>query len=67
MPRWHGNSKKSSLKGIPNKKLSVGELADIQMAAAEYEIRRKKGRDGRKYRGSQDEMEHRLGWGFRKR
>jgi hypothetical protein len=60
MAKWHGNGKSSKLKGIPNKKLSKGELTEIQMASAEYEIRRRNSQDPRPYRGSEDEMRHRL-------
>ena len=67
MAKWHGNGKPSDLKGKPNKKWSKGELAELGMATAEYEVRRKKEKDGQKYRGSQDEMNHRLFMNFRKK
>lgn len=61
MAKHHGNGKPSKLKGVPNKKLSRGELNEIAMASAEYSVRRRREQAPTRYRGSEDEMEHRLG------
>ena len=52
--------KDSNLKGVPNKKLTGMELAEIQMASAEYNKRRRQEQAARRYKGSEEEMEHRL-------
>lgn len=65
MPGWHGNSKKGNaktdnMKGKPNKKWTRYEVLQIDMATAEYNSRRRREQAARSYKGSEDEMEHRL-------
>jgi hypothetical protein len=65
MPGWHGNGKKGNaktdnMKGKPNKKFTRHELTQLDMAEAEYKTRRHREQDPRPYKGSEDEMEHRL-------
>jgi hypothetical protein len=59
---WHNNKAESNLKGIPNAK--PGRLArlSMHMGNADYNRNRQQQMGKQPYKGSEDEMEHRLGW-----
>jgi len=52
---------KASLAGKPNKKFSQHELTKLDMVEAEYNVSRRNQQAERPYKGSEDEMEHKLG------
>lgn len=54
--------------GLPNRRPTKHEATEIAMASAEYEVRRRREKDARPYRGSEDELHHRLRkpWGRKK-
>ena len=59
MPFWHGNSKPSNLKGIPNRRPSKAGRLSIFMTEADYNRNRKQQQDKRPYNGSEAQMQHR--------
>ena len=59
MPLWHGNSKPSKLKGIPNAKPSKARRLSIFMTEADYNRNRRRQQARQPYNGSEDQMQHR--------